>query len=219
MIWLNVFLWQVDLTGPLCPIATKQNCFHHQQLCEWTFIYYLGLCSSLLLFMCIYQFSSVTQLCPTLCDPMNRRTPGLPIHHQQAELTQTSVHQVGDAIQPSHPPLSPSPLAPNPSQHQSLFQWVNSSHEVAKVLEFQLQHHSFQRHHRTDLKNGLVGSPCSPRDLQESSAAAASAAKSLQSCLTLCNPIDGSPTGSLVPGSIGCIYSFKWSLLSIYVFF
>ena len=68
------------------------------------------------------QFSSVAQLCPTLCDPMNCSTPGLPVHHQLPEFTQTHVHQVGDAIQPSHPLLSPSPLAPNPSQHQSLFQ-------------------------------------------------------------------------------------------------
>ena len=84
------------------------------------------------------QFSSVTQQCLTLCDPMNRSTPGLPVHHQLPEFTQTHVHRVGDAIQPSHPLLSPSPPAPNPSQHQSLFQWVNSLHEVAKVLEFQL---------------------------------------------------------------------------------
>ena len=84
------------------------------------------------------QFSSVAQSFPTLCDPMNRSTPGLPVHHQLLELTQTYVHWVGDAIQPSHPLSSPSRLAPNPSQHQSLFQWVNSSHEVAKVLEFQL---------------------------------------------------------------------------------
>ena len=73
-------------------------------------------------------------------------------------------------IQPSHPLPSPSPPAPNPSQHQSLFQWVNSSHEVAKVLEFQLQYQSFQWTPKTDLlQNGLVGSPCSPRDSQESS--------------------------------------------------
>ena len=84
------------------------------------------------------------------------------------ELTQTHVHQVSDAIQPSHPLSSPSPPAPNPSQQQSLFQGVNSSHEVAKVLEFQLQHHSFQRNPRADLlQNGLVGSSCSPRDFQE----------------------------------------------------
>ena len=72
--------------------------------------------------ICSVQFSSVTQSCLTLCDPMNCSTPGLPVHHQLPEFTQTHVHQVGDAIQPSHPLSSPSPLAPNPSQHQSLFQ-------------------------------------------------------------------------------------------------
>ena len=68
------------------------------------------------------QFSSVSQSCPTLCDPMNCSTPGLPVHHQHPEFTQTHVHRVGDAIQPSHPLSSPSPPTPNPSQHQSLFQ-------------------------------------------------------------------------------------------------
>ena len=68
------------------------------------------------------EFSSVAQSCPNFCDPMNRRTPGLPVHHQLPEFTQTHVHRVGDAIQPSHPLLSPSPPAPNPSQHQGLFQ-------------------------------------------------------------------------------------------------
>ena len=86
----------------------------------------------------IFQFSSVAQSCPALCDPMNRSTPGLPVHHQLSEFTQTHVHRVSNAIQPSHPVSSPSPPAPNASQHQSLFQWVNSLHEVAKVLEFQL---------------------------------------------------------------------------------
>ena len=101
---------------------------------------------------------------------MNCSTPGLPVHHHLPEFTQTHIHRVGDAIQPSHPLSSPSPPAPNPSQHQSLFQWVNSFHEVAKVLEFQLQHHSFPRNPRADLlQNGLVGSPCSPRDSQGSS--------------------------------------------------
>jgi len=84
------------------------------------------------------SFRSVAQSCPTLCDPMNCSTPGLPVHHQLPEFTQTHVHPVSDAIQPSHPLSAPSSPAPNPSQHQSLFQWVNSSHEVAKVLEFQL---------------------------------------------------------------------------------
>ena len=97
------------------------------------------------------QFRSVTQSCPTLWDPMNCSTPGLPVHHQLPEFTQTHVHQVSDAIQPSHPLLSPSPPAPNPSQHQGLFQWVNSSYEMSQVLEFQLQHQSFQWTPRTDL--------------------------------------------------------------------
>ena len=74
-----------------------------------------------------YQFSSVTQSCPTLCDPMNCSTQGLPVRHQHPEFTQTHVHRVSDAIQPSHPLSSPSPPAPNPSQYQSLFQWVNSA--------------------------------------------------------------------------------------------
>ena len=93
-------------------------------------------CSSCLFYK--IQFSSVAHSCLTLCDPMNCSTPGLPGHHQLLEFTQTHIHRVGDAIQPSHPLSSPSPPAPKPSQHQSLFQWVNSSHEVAKVLEFQL---------------------------------------------------------------------------------
>ena len=97
------------------------------------------------------QFSSVVQSCLTLCDPMNHSTPGLPVHHQLPEFTQTHVRWVGDAIQPPRPLSSLSPPAPNPSQHQGLFQWVNSLHEVAKVLEFQLQHLSFQQTPRTDL--------------------------------------------------------------------
>ena len=82
------------------------------------------------------QIRSVTQSCPTLCDPMNRSTPGLPVHHQLPEFTQTHVHRVRDAVQPSHPLSSPSPPAPNPSQHHSLFQWVNSLHEVPKYWSF-----------------------------------------------------------------------------------
>ena len=92
--------------------------------------------------MSISQFSLVAQLCLTLC-PMDCSIPGLSVHHQLPEFTQTHIHWVGDAIQPSHP-LSPSPLTFDLSQHQSLFKWVSSSHEVAKVWEFQLQHQSFQ---------------------------------------------------------------------------
>ena len=96
------------------------------------------------------QFSSVAQSCPTPCDPMDCSTPGLPGHHQLPELTQIHVYWVGDAIQPSHPLSSPSPLAFSLSQHQGLFRWVSSSHQVAKVLEFQLQHQSFQWIFSTD---------------------------------------------------------------------
>ena len=84
-------------------------------------------------------------------DPMNRSMPGLPVHHQLPESTQIHVHWVTDAIQPSHPLSSPSPPAPNPSQHQGLFKWVSSLHQVAKVLDFQLQYQSFQGTPRTDL--------------------------------------------------------------------
>ena len=86
-----------------------------------------------------------------LCDPMNHSTPGLPVLHQLPEFTQTHVHWVGDTIQPSHPLSSPSPPTFKLSQHQDLFKWVGSSHQVAKVLEFQLQHQSFQWTPRTDL--------------------------------------------------------------------
>ena len=116
------------------------------------------------------QLSSVAQSCLILCDPMNHSMPNLFVHHQLPESTQTHVHRVGDAIQPSHPLSSPFPPTFDLSQHQSLFQWVSSSHKVARVLEFQLQHQSLQWIFRTDfLQDWLVGSPCSPRDSQESS--------------------------------------------------
>ena len=99
----------------------------------------------------VHQFSSVAQSCPTLCDPMDHSTPALPVHHKLPEFTQTHVHWLSDAIQPSHPLLSPSPPALKLSQHQGLFQWVSSLHQVAKVLEFQPQHQSFQWTPRTDL--------------------------------------------------------------------
>ena len=99
----------------------------------------------------INQFGSVTQLYLTLCDPVDCSIPDLHVHHQLPELAQTHVHWVGDAIQPSHPLLSPCSSAFDLSQHQDLFQWVSSLHQVAKVLEFQLQHQSFQWTPRTDL--------------------------------------------------------------------
>ena len=109
---------------------------------------------------CSVQFVSVAQSCPTLCDPMVCSTPGFPAHHQVSELAQTHVHWVRDTIQPSHTLSSPSPPTFNLSQHQGLFQWDSSSHQVAKVFEFQLQHQSFQWIFRTDFLDGLVGSPC-----------------------------------------------------------
>ena len=87
--------------------------------------------------------SSVAQSCPTLCDPTDCSTPGLPVHHQLPEFTQTHVHWVDDAIQPPHPLSSPSPPAFNLSRHQGLLKWVSSSHQVANILEFQLQHQSY----------------------------------------------------------------------------
>ena len=96
------------------------------------------------------QFNSVPQSCPTLCNLMDCSTPGLSVYHQLLEFTQTHVHWISDAIQPSHPLSSPSPPTFNLSQHQGLFKWVSSSHQVAKVLEFQLQHQSFQWMFRTD---------------------------------------------------------------------
>ena len=86
-----------------------------------------------------HQFSSVAQSYLTLCDPMDYSRPGLPVHRQLPEFTEIHVHWVSDAIQPSHPLLSPSPPAFNLFQHQGLFRWVSSSHQVAKVLEFQLK--------------------------------------------------------------------------------
>ena len=91
-----------------------------------------------------YYCCSVSQSCLTLCNPMDCSTPDFPVHHHLLELAQTHVHRVGDAIQPSHPLLSPSPPAFNLSQHQGLFKWVSSSHQVSKVLGFQLQHQSSQ---------------------------------------------------------------------------
>ena len=90
------------------------------------------------------QFNSVAKSCSTLCDPMNHNTPGLPVHHQLLKFTQTNVHRVGDAIQPSHPLSLPSPPAPNPSSIRVFSKESTLHMRFAKVLEFQLQHQSFQ---------------------------------------------------------------------------
>ena len=113
--------WLRDRTFVSCSSCIAGRFFTSEPPRKLLFIYYNGVQTA---------FSSVAQSCPTLCDPMNCSTPGLPVHHQLPEFTQTHVHRVSDAIQPSHPLSSPSPPAPNPSQHQSLFQWVNSSHTV-----------------------------------------------------------------------------------------
>ena len=131
-----------DPTANICWIIGKAGAF--QKNIYFCFIDYAKA------FDCV-QFSSITQSCPTLWDTINCSTPGLPVHHQLPESTQTHVHRVGDAMQPSHPLSSPSPPALNFSQNQGLFKWVNFLHEVAKVLKFQLQHQSFQWIFRTDL--------------------------------------------------------------------
>ena len=141
--------------GPLCwTAAPHELSVSHMAMCicQWHSLnsshpLCSPICHKSVLHICVsipalqidsVQFSSVAQSCPTLFDPMSRSTPGLPVHHQLPEFTETHVHWVSDDMQPSHPLSSPSPPAPNPSQHQSFFQWVNSLHEVAKVLEFQL---------------------------------------------------------------------------------
>ena len=150
-----------QVTPPLWVFKTRKYCHHDKKLAVFlSYLYLFSLqkhrkwegshfcltfiCSTLdaWFFLSFHfssvQFSSAAQSCPNLYNPMNHSTPGIPVHHHLPEFTQTCIHWVRDAIQPSHPWSSPSSPAPNPSQHQSLFQWVNSSHEAAKVLEFQL---------------------------------------------------------------------------------
>ena len=123
-----------------------------------------------ILSICTILSNSIQFSHSVVSDSLRLHEPQHTSNHQLLEFTQTHVHQVGDAIQPSHPLSSPSPPALNLSQHQGLFQWVRSSHQVAKVLEFQFPHQSFQWTPRTHLlQNGLVGSLCGPRDSQESS--------------------------------------------------
>ena len=144
-----VYFW----TQTFFIIIPSQNSRKHVITGNVLFLFY-DKCLWILILMnqflsCDLLSSESAQLCPTLCDPMDGSMPGLPVHHQLPEFIQTHVHWVGDAIQSSHPLLSPSPDF-NFSQHQGLFKWVSSSHQVAKVLEFQLQHQSFQWTLRTD---------------------------------------------------------------------
>ena len=138
--------------APLVPILDSFVQWTACANCAWCLVYiYIYLPGTGDKHLSYNKFSSVSQLCPTLSTPwIAARQASLSIY-QLPEFTQTHAHRVGDAIQPSHPLSSPSPPAPNPSEHQGLFQWVNSLHEVAKVLEFQLQHQSFQWTPRTDL--------------------------------------------------------------------
>ena len=128
--------WYLSLVSIL--ISHEYNCASF--ICLWGMVmYFLGMVHV----FCPVQFSR-SELCPTLCDSMDCNTPGFPVHHQLPKLTQTHIHWASDSIQSSHPLSSPSPPIFNLSQHQGLFKWVSSSHQVAKVLEFQLQHQFFQ---------------------------------------------------------------------------
>ena len=130
------YMWNLKKKKVQMNLSTKQKqsywcrkqTYSYQGIKRGGINWRIGIDIYTLLYITSGQFSSVTQSCQTLCDPVNRSTPGLPVHHQPPEFTQTHVHRVGDAIQPSHPLLSPSPPAPNPSQHQGLFKWVSSSH-------------------------------------------------------------------------------------------
>ena len=118
--------WEIALSKSLAaPVSRCHHLLVSQGFCLFNHLFCFRHLATDSLKLSV-NFSSVTQSCPTLCDLMNRSTPGLPVHHQLPELTQTHVHRVGVAIQPSHPLSSPSPPAPNPSQHQGLFQWINS---------------------------------------------------------------------------------------------
>ena len=144
--WMGFEFWQMIFKFKWLCIGIIYNfllCFVNLNYIDWFLNVKTTCFPAIMVYMTLtsVQFSSVAQSWLTLWDPMNRSMPGLPVHHKLQESTQTHVHWVSDAIQPSYPLSSPSPPASNPSQHQGLFQWVNSSHEVAKVLEFQLQHH------------------------------------------------------------------------------
>ena len=144
--WWDKYYHPILQTEKLRPHQLSSSLSHINVYWPWLFP---GI-SSVSIQHSLDQFSSVTELCPALCYPTDCSMPGLPVHHQFPEFTQTHVRWAGDAIQPSHPLSSPSPPAFNLSQHQGLFKWVSSSHQVAKGLEFQLQHQSFQWIFRTD---------------------------------------------------------------------
>ena len=158
-----VYFWALCLVT-LTSVSAFVPCFDHCsfevvwnleswnfQLCPFSRLFWqIKLQWSIISHICSVNFSSVAQMCLILCDLMNHSTPGLPVHHQLLGSTQTHVHWVCDDIQQFHSQSSPSPPTFNLSQHQGLFQWVSSLHQVAKLLEFQLQHQSFQWTPRTD---------------------------------------------------------------------
>ena len=144
--WILEIYWEI-----------RFKCFHQKGKRKMKQYVGINMLISLTIVITLHMYVTYTLVssfqplsCVRLCDPMDCSSPGLPVHHQLPEFTQTHIHWVSDTIQPSHPLLSPSPPAFNLSQHQGLFQWVRSSHQVAKVLEFQIQHQSFQRTPRTD---------------------------------------------------------------------
>ena len=164
-VWIRTNCWKIFQDGTIRPsdLPPEKSLWRWSNSQNWTSnklvpnrkrstakLYMLSLCL-FNLYVSSVQFSSVPLPCLTLCDPTNHSTPGLPVHQQLLGSTQIHVHWVGDAIQPSHPLLSLSPPALSLSQHEGLFTWVKSSHQVAKVLKFQLQHQSFQWIPRTDL--------------------------------------------------------------------
>ena len=161
----NYFWGKVNKTLKTSPLKNwslyGELVYHNNHFCPLPFASSVSNLRQILLFffhilqfafpLLSVQFSSVAQSCPTVCSPMDCSMPGFPVHRQLPELTQTHVHWVNGAIQPSHLLSSPFPPAFNLSQHWGLFQWVHSSHQMAKVLEFQLWHQSFQWTLRTDL--------------------------------------------------------------------